>query len=63
MLTDDASLYEWSARKWADALRCREGTVKGTTTWKTVMAARAIRKADRATRGEKRFDRRHNGRS
>lgn len=54
MISDDLTRCDWSARKWADALRCREGTVKETRAWKYIMNIRRLDAAERMTRDEDR---------
>ncbi|MFO0800081.1 MAG: hypothetical protein U0804_21650 [Gemmataceae bacterium] len=54
MLLDDASRRDWSARKWADALECREGTVKETRAWEQIMNMRLLEATERMTRDEDR---------
>jgi ribosome-binding protein aMBF1 (putative translation factor) len=39
---------DWSQRKWADHLKCSASAVGNTRAWETIMAARALRKAERS---------------
>jgi hypothetical protein len=46
-LEEDQSRIDWSVRDWAEQLRCSISTVQGTTTWESILAARALRAAER----------------
>jgi hypothetical protein len=50
MFLEDPERVWWPASKWATALGCSDGMVKQTTTWRNIMTARALLKADKANR-------------
>jgi hypothetical protein len=49
-LLADPESVGWSARAWAEHLECSPSTIHETTAWKSVMCARALRKAEAVTR-------------
>ena len=51
VMAENYESLDWSARKWARELRCASSTVQETTTWtERLVAARAMRKADAASK-------------
>jgi len=60
VMAENAESHGWSARQWAEHLKCSDGTVKGTKTWKErLKAARATAAADAASK----MDQSHTSRS
>jgi hypothetical protein len=54
MIMDDSYQYlDWSADDWAKHLNCSKSTVHGTTAWKRIQTAKALRQAEEVTRQKK----------